>query len=51
MIGSLVNNAQGPSVIEYGLLAFGIAVAIVSVVAAFGSSLDTTLSSMSVVFK
>ena len=51
MIWSLVNNEEGPSAIEYGLLAVGIAVAIVSVLAALGSNLDTTFSHVSGAFK
>ena len=51
MLWSLVNNESGPSPIEYSLLAVGIAVALVSVVAALGSNLDMTFSQMSGAFK
>lgn len=40
-------NEEGAAAIEYGLLAAGIAVAIIAVVAALGTQLNTTFSSVS----
>jgi pilus assembly protein Flp/PilA len=40
-------NDHGAAAIEYGLLAAGIAVAIVAVVAALGTELNTTFGSVS----
>jgi pilus assembly protein Flp/PilA len=40
-------DEQGAAAIEYGLLAAGIAVAIIAVVAALGTNLNTTFSSVS----
>ena len=45
------NKEKGVGAIEYGLLAVGIAVAIIAVVAALGSSLDTAFSTVSTVVK
>jgi len=54
-VGSLLlnflNNEQGATAIEYGLLAAGIAVAIIATVAALGTTLNTTFSSVSVALK
>jgi pilus assembly protein Flp/PilA len=44
---NFLKNDQGATAIEYGLLAAGIAVAIIAVVAALGSNLDTTFSNVS----
>ena len=40
-------NEEGVSAIEYGLLAAGIAVAIIATVAALGTSLNATFQSVS----
>ena len=42
---------QGAAAIEYGLLAAGIAVAIIAVVAALGTNLNTTFSTVSTSLK
>jgi pilus assembly protein Flp/PilA len=47
LLWNLYANEQGAAAIEYGLLAAGIAVAIISVVAALGTSLNTTFTSVS----
>jgi pilus assembly protein Flp/PilA len=44
-------NEQGAAAIEYGLLAAGIAVAIIAVVAALGTNLNTTFSTVSTSLK
>jgi pilus assembly protein Flp/PilA len=48
---SFVANEQGAAAIEYGLLAAGIAVAIIAVVAALGTSLNSTFSTVSTSLK
>jgi pilus assembly protein Flp/PilA len=47
LLWKFVGNEQGESAIEYGLLAAGISVAIVAVVAALGADLDTTVTTAS----
>jgi len=47
----LLNDEQGATAIEYGLIAAGIAVAIIAAVAATGSSLNTTFTSVSTALK
>jgi pilus assembly protein Flp/PilA len=42
-----LRNERGATAIEYGLIAAGIAVAIIATVAALGSNLNTTFSSVS----
>jgi pilus assembly protein Flp/PilA len=44
---SFLVDEQGVSAVEYGLLAAGIAVAIIAVVAALGTQLNTTFTSVS----
>jgi pilus assembly protein Flp/PilA len=44
---NFLRDEQGASAIEYGLIAAGIAVAIIATVAALGSNLNTTFSSVS----
>jgi pilus assembly protein Flp/PilA len=51
LIWTFVLNDQGAAAIEYGLLAAGIAVAIIAVIAALGSNLNTTFSDVSVALK
>jgi len=40
-------NDEGAAAIEYGLLAAGIAVAIIAVIAALGTNLNTTFTDVS----
>ena len=47
LLWSFLRNEQGATAIEYGLLAAGISVAIIATVAALGSGLNTTFSSVS----
>jgi pilus assembly protein Flp/PilA len=51
MIWQFVTNDQGAAAIEYGLLAAGIAVAIIAVIAALGTNLNTTFSDVAVALK
>jgi pilus assembly protein Flp/PilA len=44
---NFLGNERGAAAIEYGLLAAGIAVAIIAVIAALGTNLNTTFSSVS----
>jgi pilus assembly protein Flp/PilA len=44
-------DENGATAIEYGLLASGIAVAIIAVVAALGTNLNTTFSTVSSALK
>jgi pilus assembly protein Flp/PilA len=48
---SFLNNEQDATAIEYGLQAAGIAVAIIATVAALGTNLNTTFSSVSSALK
>jgi pilus assembly protein Flp/PilA len=47
LIWHFVNDDRGATAIEYGLLAAGISVAIIAVVAALGTNLNTTFSNVS----
>ena len=47
LLCNFLANEEGVSAIEYGLLAAGIAVAILATVAALGTNLNTTFSSVS----
>ena len=47
LLWHFVVDKEGVSAIEYGLLAAGIAVAIIATVAALGTSLDETFQSVS----
>ena len=47
LLWSFVGNESGATAIEYGLLAAGISVAIIAVVAALGTNLNTTFSTVS----
>ncbi len=51
LLWNFLDDEQGVSAIEYGLLAAGIAVAIIATVAALGSNLNTTFSSVSTSLK
>ena len=44
---SFVANESGATAIEYGLIAAGISIAIISVVKGLGTKLNTTFSSIS----
>jgi pilus assembly protein Flp/PilA len=48
---SFLRDQSGATAIEYGLIAAGIAVAIVTVVASIGTSLNTTFGSVSTALK
>jgi pilus assembly protein Flp/PilA len=47
LIWNFIIDEQGVTAIEYGLLASGIAVAIIATVLALGTSLNTTFSTVS----
>jgi len=47
LLGRFVHDEEGAAAIEYGLLATGIAVAIIAVIAALGTNLNTTFSTVS----
>jgi len=47
LLWNFLADEQGVTAIEYGLLAAGIAVAIIATVAALGTNLNTTFSSVS----
>ena len=51
LLWDFLANEQGAAAIEYGLLAAGIAVAIIAVVAALGTNLNTTFSTVSTSLK
>ena len=51
LIWRFLENERGVAAIEYGLLAAGIAVAIIAVIAALGTNLNTTFSDVSVAVK
>jgi pilus assembly protein Flp/PilA len=51
ILWDFLGNDQGAAAIEYGLLAAGIAVAIIAVVAALGTNLNTTFSTVSTSLK
>jgi pilus assembly protein Flp/PilA len=46
-----LNDETGATAIEYGLIAAGIAVAIIAVVGSLGSSLNTTFTSVQTALK
>jgi len=47
VVRDFLTNEEGVSAIEYGLLAAGIAVAIIATIAALGTDLTTTFSDVS----
>ncbi len=47
LLRSFLANEAGVTAIEYGLIAAGIAVAIIATVAAVGTALNTTFSTVS----
>ena len=51
LLSKFLRNEQGATAIEYGLIAAGIAVAIIATVAALGTNLNTTFSSVSTAMK
>jgi pilus assembly protein Flp/PilA len=51
LLWSFLAGEQAAAAIEYGLLAAGIAVAIIAVVAALGTNLNTTFSTVSTSLK
>jgi pilus assembly protein Flp/PilA len=51
MLQRFFRNEQGATAIEYGLIAAGISIAIITAVAAVGSSLNTTFTSVSTALK
>jgi pilus assembly protein Flp/PilA len=51
LLCDFLGNEQGATAIEYGLLAAGIAVAIIATVAALGTNLNTTFSTVSTSLK
>ena len=51
LIRSFLRDQTGATAIEYGLIAAGIAAAIITVVAIVGSSLNTTFTSVSTALK
>ena len=50
-IKRFVQNESGATAIEYGLIAAGISVAIITVVAALGTKLDTTFGKVDTALK
>jgi len=46
MLKNFLTNESGTTAIEYGLIAAGIAVAIITVVGTLGSGLNTTFTSI-----
>jgi len=51
LLSRFVTNERGATAIEYGLIAAGIAVAIIAVVNGLGTSLNSTFSSVSTQLK
>jgi pilus assembly protein Flp/PilA len=47
LLWKFVSDEEGATAIEYGLLAAGIAVAIIATVAALGTQLNTTFTTVS----
>jgi pilus assembly protein Flp/PilA len=50
-LARFLRDESGATAIEYGLIAAGIAVAIITAVASVGSSLNTTFTSVSTAMK
>jgi len=50
-IRSFLRDQAGATAIEYGLIAAGISVAIIAVVASLGTALNTTFTSVSTALK
>jgi len=51
LVFSFLQDEAGATAIEYGLIAAGIAVAIITVVGTLGSKLNTTFTSVSTALK
>jgi pilus assembly protein Flp/PilA len=51
LFAQFFNDERGATAIEYGLIAAGISVAIITVVASLGSSLNTTFTSVQTALK
>jgi len=51
LISRFMKDENGATAIEYGLIAAGIAVAIIATVQALGTNLNTTFSSVSTALK
>lgn len=51
VVTRFLKNQSGATAIEYGLIAAGISVAIIAVVQALGSNLNTTFTSVSTALK
>jgi pilus assembly protein Flp/PilA len=51
LLEKFLKNEQGATAIEYGLIAAGISIAIITAVASVGSSLNTTFTSVSTALK
>jgi pilus assembly protein Flp/PilA len=51
LLKRFLRDDQGATAIEYGLIAAGISIAIIAVVASLGSALNTTFTSVSTALK
>jgi pilus assembly protein Flp/PilA len=51
IVSRFIRNESGATAIEYGLIAAGIAVAIIAAVQALGTGLDTTFTSVTSALK
>jgi pilus assembly protein Flp/PilA len=51
MLKNFLSNESGATAIEYGLIAAGISVAIITVVAGLGTKLNTTFTTISTALK
>ena len=51
LIRRFANNESGATAIEYGLIAAGISIAIITVVGTLGSNLNTTFGSVATAIK
>jgi pilus assembly protein Flp/PilA len=51
LVSRFVSDEKGATAIEYGLIAAGISVAIIAVVQALGTNLNTTFQSVSTALK
>lgn len=51
LISSFLRNESGATAIEYGLIAAGISVAIITVVGTLGTSLNTVFTSIATALK
>jgi pilus assembly protein Flp/PilA len=51
MLAKFLKNEDGATAIEYGLIAAGISVAIITIVQTLGTSLNTTFTSVNTALK